>query len=251
MTDIVFGPEYHKIETMFLRTGKGIVRPGEWTTPEFEYLADSPWDWREKVDGFNLRLHFDGERVTVNGRTDEADIPARLYADLAHRKQRGDILHPAMTLTDPVRWRSVFGDAPGTDVTLYGEAYGGYIRNGTQYRPDVAVLLFDARVVSPTGVWWLKYNALDDIAGKLGFEVVPGVDVPGVSSLNDAWAAIQEGLLRSNWDRAQIEGLVGRPRGVDLFTRDGSRIIAKIKLRDWADYLRVTAEAAMPAREAQ
>jgi len=45
---------------------------------------------------------------------------------------------------------------------------------------------------------------------------------------------IQKGLVDSHWDGARIEGMVGRP-GVDLFTRSGERLMAKIKV---ADYLR-------------
>lgn len=33
-----FGPEYHKIQTVFKRTERGIIIPGEYTTDEIAYL---------------------------------------------------------------------------------------------------------------------------------------------------------------------------------------------------------------------
>ena len=52
--------EYHKIQTVFKRDiqskGKTLIE-GQWTLPEFEYLASNIWAFTEKVDGTNIPRH--------------------------------------------------------------------------------------------------------------------------------------------------------------------------------------------------
>ena len=81
---MTFGPTYPKIDTVFKRDAarRFIIIPGDYSTPEFEYLADTPWGWTEKVDGTNIRLHWDGSEVTIGGRTDNAQVPSPLVANL-------------------------------------------------------------------------------------------------------------------------------------------------------------------------
>ena len=214
-TDGVFGPEYTKIQTAFKRDGRKVIVPGDWTLPEFAYLADKAWTWTEKVDGTNIRLHWDGSKVTIGGRTDNAQVPASLVAALG-------------PLTDPGLWHGIFPDAD--DVTVYGEGYGAKIQSGGMYRPDQALIVFDVLV----GRWWLADEDIADVARKLGLDVVPSY---GELSLEEAWRAITEGRVVSRWENARAEGLVGRT-AVPLFTRAGDRLIVKMKVKDWADYQR-------------
>ena len=51
--------EYHKIQSLFLRdpaTQHRTFLHGQWSMPEFEYLADLEWTFTEKVDGTNIRV---------------------------------------------------------------------------------------------------------------------------------------------------------------------------------------------------
>lgn len=210
-----FGPEYTKIQTAFKRDSRNVIMPGDWTLPEFTYLKDKDWIWTEKVDGTNIRLHWNGSKLTIGGRTDNAQVPAQLIANLGR-------------LSDPEIWRAAFPDA--NDVTVYGEGYGPKIQSGGMYRSDQGLVVFDVLI----GRWWLTDENIADVASKLSLNVVPSM---GTCTLEQAWAHITSGKLHSCWPGARIEGLVGRP-AVPLFTRKGDRLIVKMKMKDWTDYQR-------------
>lgn len=220
-----FGPEYPKIQTLWRRDERKVVIPGDFTMPELRYLADLPWRWTEKVDGTNIRLHWDGSTVTIGGRTDNAQLPPK-FAEAIEA-------HVA-----PALWAKAFPDAD--DVTVYGEGYGAGIQKGGSYRPDKGFIAFDVKVSE----WWLRDEDMRDVAQSLGLDVVPSFGWG--PTLNDVWQTVVDGDLKSDWPEVQIEGLVGKP-GADLFNRRGERIAVKVKVRDWTEYLRKTAD--QPTRE--
>ena len=205
--------EYHKIQTVFKRdmqkNGKTLLE-GQWTLPEFQYLAGNQWVFTEKVDGTNIRVMFKGGAVTFGGKTDNAQIPAQLVARLNER-----------FLLMAARIQEVFG----CDACLYGEGYGAKIqKGGGNYRPDQDFVLFDVRV----GEWWLQRDDVEDVAVKLGVDVVP---IIGEGTLHDAIAQAKAGI-GSTWGAFQAEGIVARPK-TEINTRNGHRIITKIKCRDF------------------
>ena len=206
--------EYHKIQTVFkrdmeTRNGKTLLE-GQWTLPEFEYLADNTWVFTEKVDGTNIRIMFRDGAITFGGKTDSAQIPAQLVARLNER-----FLPMAEKLSE------VFG----CDACLYGEGYGAKIQKvGGNYRQDQDFVLFDVRV----GEWWLQRKDVEDIASKLGIDIVP---IIGEGTIYDAIEQAKRGI-KSTWGDFQAEGIVARPK-VELKTRNGQRIITKIKCRDF------------------
>jgi RNA ligase len=219
---LLFGPDYCKIDTIWKRDTRNVVIPGDYSTPELAYLGVNrcPFRWHEKVDGMNVRLHWNGQRVTIGGREDNAQLPSVLVANL----------HPYL---DPALWHGCFpASEDGTaDVTVYGEGYGGSIRPGSgTYGPDQSFIVFDVNI----GGWWLKEPDVADVAGKLGLETVPAV---GEFPVSEAWRMITDGDLKSAFPGAVCEGLVGQP-AVPLLTRGGARIITKMKVKDWADYQR-------------
>lgn len=215
-----FGPAYPKINTLWKRDERNVVVPGDWSCEEFRYLYDKPWLWTEKVDGTNIRVHWDGSTVTIGGRTDNAQVPATLVANLGF-------------LTEPDLWQAAFPDAD--DVTVYGEGYGAKIQSGGQYRPDQSLVVFDVMV----GRWWLDRPAVEDVASKLGLDVVP---VVGEFTPQVAWYRTTQGDYASAWPDARIEGLVGRPI-IDLFSRRGERIMVKVKVKDYTQFARKRDEA--------
>src|SRR5574340_488255 len=148
--------EYHKIQTLFKRdmenNGK-LLLEGQWTLPEFEFLAGNTCVFTEKVDGAKIQ------------------------------------------------------------------------KGGGNYRADQDFVLFDVKV----GDWWLQRADVEDVAHKLGLDVVP---IIGEGTLHDAVAHAKAGI-RSTWGDLEAEGIVARPK-VELKTRGGQRLIAKIKCRDFA-----------------
>lgn len=207
--------EYHKIQSLFKRDMSKPRKPlieGQWTLPEFEFLADNAWTFTEKVDGTNIRVIFENGVVSFGGRTDAAEIPSFLLARLERR-----------FLPMAVAFAELFGSGP---VVLYGEGYGARIqKGGGLYRPDADFVLFDVRVDR----WWLQRDDVEDVAAKLGLDVVP---VIGEGTLHEAVARAKAGI-RSAWGDFEAEGIVARPK-IELCTRSGKRLIAKIKCRDFA-----------------
>lgn len=204
--------EYPKIYGPYKRHTEGPNRNklivGEWTHPALEALQNTTWLFTEKVDGTNIRVHWDGHKVTYGGRTDRAQIPAKLIAVL-------DGLFPEEL------FEQVFGEST---ATLYGEGYGAGIQSGGAYRSDMGFVLFDVMV----GEWWLLRDAVEDVAAKFGIDDVPVV-LEG--TLHDAITLVSKGL-DSNWGPFSAEGLVGVPKA-GLLDRSGKRISVKVKSRDF------------------
>ena len=204
--------EYHKIQTVYKRdpsTNYKTLLEGEWSLPEFEYLSNNIWTFTEKVDGTNIRVILENGVIKYGGRTDSAQIPTDLLTKLI------EIFTP---LTDLLQF--MFGQ----NVCLYGEGYGGKIQKGQKYKKEPDFTLFDVKV----GQWWLTRNDLEDIANKLNLQVVP---VIGYGTLFDAIDIVKQGL-KSQWGDFEAEGIVAKPN-VQLFSRNGERVVTKIKCRDF------------------
>ena len=199
--------EYLKIETVWNRDENFKVIKGDYRTPEFEYLKHADWEASEKIDGTNIRIEYKDGAFTYGGRTANTQIPTFLLSRLQEITRNGS-------------W-----DFPD-GVCLYGEGYGAKIqKGGGNYKADgVDFILFDVRI----GEWWLKTESVADIAQKLGIKQVPQL---GVYSLVAASCLIEEGWKSTFGDFA-MEGLVLKPL-VPLYNREGDRIIAKIKEKDF------------------
>jgi hypothetical protein len=207
--------EYQKIPGPFKREVDGPNRnkiiDGQWSSPELECLEGASWLWTEKVDGTNIRIFWDGHKVTYGGRTDNAQIPAKLIAVLD-------------TLVTEELFEQQFG---GTPATLYGEGYGAGIQKGGIYRTDMSFVLFDVRV----GDWWLLRRDVEDVAKGMGLDAVP---VFGTGSIPWAINLVRRGI-QSYWNsNVTAEGLVGTTV-VGLRDRSGARLIVKVKTKDFKD----------------
>ncbi len=217
--------EYHKINSVYARDPESKkIMLGVFSTPEIEFLHRNKWIFTEKIDGTNIRISpvFPVEgppRLKYGGRTENAQIPAKLVEAL-------DALLP---------WDNFAKCFEGQDlvpITLYGEGYGAGIQSGGIYRPDQSFILFDVLY----GDIWLERKNVEDIAGKLGIPVVP---IIGEGTLTMATTLCNMGFASKHClDRSpdapppQAEGLVARP-SVEMRDRRGSRIITKLKIKDF------------------
>lgn len=204
--------EYHKIQTVFKRdpnTKFKTLLEGDYTLPAFEYLKDNPWVFTEKVDGTNIRVIVN-DGLTFGGKTDNAQIPSALTNRLR-------------ALFDPLqeKLRTMFPDG----ACLYGEGYGANIQSGGgNYGATQDFVLFDVKI----GQWWLERPNVEDIASKLGLRLVP---IIGEGTLTDMVERARSGIT-SQWGDFAAEGIVARPK-CELSTRNGERIITKIKTCDF------------------
>lgn len=205
--------EYHKIQTVFKRdpeTKFKTLLEGEYSWPEFEFLSGNEWVFTEKVDGTNIRVMFKGEHITFGGKTDRAQIPAPLVTRLNER-----------FLPQLETFKALFSDS----VCLYGEGYGAKVqKGGGNYRQDQDFVLFDVKI----GDWWLQRRDVEDIAEKLGLDIVP---IIGSGTLVEMVEQTRHGF-NSIWGDFMAEGIVARP-AMELKTRSGQRLITKIKCKDF------------------
>ena len=206
--------EYHKIETLFERDVKGTKKliEGKYRNEAVEYLKDNMWVFTEKIDGTNIRVCWDGHKVTFAGRTERANIPAHLENKLTE-----------LFLNDETEqlFEQMFGEK---EVILFGEGYGHKIQNGDDYRDDVSFILFDVMIND----YYQPRAAVTGIAESFGIEVVP---IVFVGTIADAVEFVKK-QPKSTIGKADMEGLVGKPR-VEMKDRAGNRIIVKVKARDF------------------
>lgn len=204
--------EYPKIQTVFKRnpdTRMKTLLEGQYSLPEFEYLARNRWIFTEKVDGTNIRILWNGTNIAFGGKTANAQIPAILLNVL------NDTFLPQ---------RDTFVAKFPDPVCLYGEGYGANIQSGGVYRRDQSFVLFDVQV----GSWWLQDDDVSDVAKTFGLDRVPIIDQGPLSAMIDMVA----NGFKSAWGDFMAEGIVARP-AMQLFNRKGDRIITKIKYKDF------------------
>jgi hypothetical protein len=205
--------EYHKIHNIFKRnpeTNNKTFLLGQWSLPEFDFLQNNPWIFTEKVDGTNIRVIWDHEnkKIKFDGKTDKSQIPTKLFTKLTEMF--------TIELMEKV--------FPQTSLCLYGEGYGTGIQTGGKYRKDQSFVLFDVLV----GKWWLQRQDIEEISSNLNIDIVP---IVGEGTLFDGIDLVKNGF-NSKWGNFIAEGIVAKPK-VELFSRNGSRIVAKIKYKDF------------------
>ena len=208
--------EYHKIETLFERdekTKKLII--GKYRSPEIEFLKDNIWQFTEKVDGTNIRVFWDGHSVVFGGRTDKAEIPSHLLNKL--NELFGGEINAQM-------FEQKFGE---THVELFGEGYGVKIQNGGLYRDDVDFILFDV-IINDN---YQPRESVADIAKYFNIDIVPIILEGTLQQGLDYILCNRQSFVAKNG--AEIEGLVAKPK-IELQTRNGKRLIIKIKYKDFS-----------------
>lgn len=207
--------EYEKIETIFVRDEKTKkLNENIFRNETVEFLKDIEWEFTEKIDGTNIRVFWDGHKVSYYGRTDKAQIPSQLMNRLVELFG-GD--------TNEEMFEQKFGETP---VMLIGEGYGAKIQKGGDYRQDNDFILFDVCINDN----YLSRENVKDIANFFNIDVVPTIMI----------GKLQEGIdyvktkPKSKIGTANAEGLVARPL-IELRDRTGKRVIVKIKVHDFEE----------------
>ena len=206
--------EYHKIKSLYVRdekTKKTIE--GAYRSDVFQYLANNDWIFTEKIDGTNIRIIWDGHKVTIAGRTDKAQIPAELTNRL-------------MELFGGEANEQIFEQKFGEmEVMLVGEGYGAKIQGrGSKYLDHQDFILFDVKINGN----WQPRESVEDIAKAFNLQVVPIVLEGTLQEAVDFVKTKPKSMIGT----ADSEGVVGRPR-VELLDRNGDRVIVKIKVCDF------------------
>lgn len=207
---------YHKIETIYNRATDGSKKliEGDWRNPTVNYLKNNYWEFTEKIDGTNIRIMWDGHKVSFGGRTERAQIPSHLVNKLNE-----------LFLTDESEqlFEQKFGEM---EVILFGEGYGYKIQNGGLYRSDVSFILFDVMINGN----YQPRDSVVDIAMTFGLEIVP---IVLTGDIDDAVEFVKN-KPKSTIGKAPMEGVVGRPL-VEMKDRTGNRVIVKIKVKDFTE----------------
>lgn len=206
--------EYHKIEVLFERDTKGTKKliEGAFRNNAIEFLTNNEWEFTEKIDGTNIRVHWDGHKIEFGGRTDRAQIPNHLLLKLNEIFMNNE--------TEEL-FEQKFGEH---DVILFGEGYGNKIQRGSLYRSDVGFILFDVMIDGN----YQNRQSVEDVASCFGLEIVPIVLRGTIQNAID----FVKSNPNSTIGNAKMEGVVGRPK-IELRDRCGKRIIVKIKVCDF------------------
>ena len=215
--------KYPKINTLWKRNEKTHkIVEGDFSKQEFDNIK--LWLVSEKINGTNIRVSYNRKgKIIFDGRIDNAQIPAKLYAYLQNK-----FTTELMEIVFPLEGSEDLGVVP-PEVILFGEGVGAGIKRSGQYlKEGVGFILFDVYIDG----WWLERENVADIANKLGIKYVPEL---GVMDLQTAI-----GLVKNKFPSAIsespmtliMEGIVARSHPLMLF-RDGNPICFKLKIRDY------------------
>ena len=208
--------EYHKIETLFERDMEGTKKliEGKFRNPLVEYIKDCEWIFTEKVDGTNIRIHWDGHNVYFAGRTDNAQLPSPLVQELNKL---------FLGMQNEELFEQKFGER---NVIFYGEGYGGKIQLGSAYSKEQKFILFDVMV----GGIFLERENVEEIAKSFNLEIVPVLIKGTVQEAVDYVKTKPNSTI--SIEEKESEGLVGTPL-IRMNDAIGNRVIIKVKVCDF------------------
>lgn len=211
-----YGAPFSKIEALRTRSPEtNKLIPGTFRSTAVEDLSEALWVFKEKLDGTNVRIHWDGFRAVYNGRSDGAQLHADLRAHLDSIVDHEEL------------FEQYFG---ATAATLYGEGVGpGIQKGGSEYGEEKHFVLFDVR----TNHWGSMAELVD---------VSDALNVPLTSfsygHLDTSERLVADGVPKSRPYRSPFEvsgfseGYVASPLS-GFLDRYGRRIIVKIKTKDY------------------
>lgn len=200
--------EYQKIDLPFKYDSTSRNYLEEFLSPELNYLKDLKWIATEKYDGMNIRVYFDGYKVSFYGRTKNAELPKEVESLLNETFKDAEII-----------FEQNFGNK---EVILFMECYGGKVQ-GSKGRKwyngiDESLMGFDVMIEG-------KYLDRKDIKNIFDLFNIPSVELKVYDSLIDIMNEVRDKTVTQT---SYFEGYVATPF-VPLLDRRGNRIITKIK----------------------
>lgn len=213
--------KYHKIKTLFERetTGTKKLIPGRYAHELFEYLKDNIWIYTEKVDGTNIRICWDGNRISFLGKTESSQLPKNLLDKLNNMFSNEE--------TEQL-FEQIFGDK---EAIIFGEGYGSKIqKNGHLYSEHAEFIVFD---ISIDGTYLERLN-VEDICTSLNLECVPVVLIGTLQDGVDYVTTKETPKSVVGKENLSMEGIVGVP-AKRIYDVCGERVIVKIKVRDFKE----------------
>lgn len=203
--------EYRKIANVFKFDAKyqNIVDLNE----PFKSLENLTWVGTEKVDGTNIRIIWDGYKIEIKGRTDNAQFQGELYDTLSQ-----------MFLTKEMEYvfEQIFENK---EVVIYGEGYGPKIQaGGGLYSDKPKFIVFDINI---DGHYLKRANVLD-ICEKLNLDVVPEIFS---GTIDEAKKFVSKHPSSTINEKHEMEGLV-LELPLEIFDKNGNPLKCKVKYRD-------------------
>lgn len=214
---------YHKIDGIFIREEE---RPhkmlwGQYRNPVWKDLEQLEWVFTEKIDGTNIRVHWDGHKVLFGGRTDAAQIQTSLFNRLAELFDG--------TANEQV-FEQKFGEQP---VTLYGEGFGAKIQKGGELYGEQDFALFDVKIAGN----FQDRESVTNIAKAFDLKTAPIVFTGTLDkAIEFAKAGFESKIAQTS---RKAEGMVGTPT-CNVRTRTGQRVIVKLKTHDLQTQIKET-----------
>lgn len=203
--------EYRKIANVFKFDAKykNIVGLNE----PFNSLKNLIWVGTEKVDGTNIRIIWDGYKIEIKGRTDNAQFQGELYDTLSQ-----------MFLTKEMEYvfEQIFENK---EVVIYGEGYGPKIQTGGGlYSDKPKFIVFDINI---DGHYLKRANVLD-ICEKLNLDVVPDIFL---GTIDEAKKFVSKHPSSTINEKHEMEGLV-LELPLEIFDKNGNPLKCKVKYCD-------------------
>ena len=201
---------YDKIEAIFERDNvtKKTIK-GQYRNRAVELLKDIQWSGTEKIDGTNIRVYWDGYKITFAGRTDNAQIPPNLLEYLQE------------TFNCHELFEQLFGDE---ETILFGEGYGYKINGNYLNKQNNDFILFD--VYSKENYWGRQ--AVESVANYFNLPIVP---ILKIGTLDEMVEMVENGFNSKLNPDVLAEGIVAKPIE-ELKTNNNERVITKIKYKD-------------------
>ena len=225
MTHTIYS-EYPKLKNLHKRDPADNKVIDEFTDEIFspEQLGNAGWTWREKMDGTNLRIIWDGHRAEYRGRTDRAQ-----FSD-------GQTMFLDEKIKSPAFEELLEQTFASTEAVLFGGLIGNKLQGNPHKIDGYEIRVYDAFVAG----WWLLPASVDELANDLGLGSAEIICVAPIGNMHQVMkniAAQSEFFEGEAGPFEYIEGIVGTAPG-SVLGRNGSILRVKLKLENYKSGVR-------------